>query len=153
MIESKEKLYVLRQSTLHYIDQFSEDMKVYVYFHKTTKKIIYIDKKINIIIQDTDIYETTLKNLYLYLFFEDYENTNQALLVFLANKELYCYSDIDIMYLLDVTYIHLKRFETGLGEFKGPFSFENLETKLGFKKEEFTLSFNTMFKKVDHEQY
>ena len=52
------------------------------------------------------------------------------------------------MYLLDVTFVQLNRFETGLGDFKGPFSFENLEKKLGFKKEEFTQSFNDMFKRV-----
>ena len=71
--ETKIKYYVLRLAVRHYIRLYSECFKVYVYFVKNTDKILYIDKKLKDIFKpELNIYETTLKNLYLYLLREDY---------------------------------------------------------------------------------
>ena len=150
--ETKEKYYVLRQAVRHYIRLYSENFKVYVYFVKNTDKILYIDKKLKDIFKpELNIYETTLKNLYLYLLREDYCDTDHALLVYFANKELKRYTTIDIQILLNVDSTLLKRFESGTVDFKGPFSFDNLSMKLGFDKKEFNQTFKTSFKKVTNE--
>ena len=150
--EIKIKYYVLRLAVRHYIRIYSENHKVFVYFTENSDEIFYIDKRINNIFKSKmNIYETTLKNLYLYLFTQDYSDVEQALLVYLANKELKRYTTLDIQILLNVSSTLLKRFESGTADFKGPFSFDNLSMKLGFDKAEFNQTFKNNFKKVTNE--
>ena len=150
--ETKIKYYVLRLAVRHYIRLYSEDHKIYVYFMKNSDEIFYIDLKLNNIFRpEMNIYETTLKNLYLFLFIQDYSDVEQAFLVYLANKELKRYTTLDIQILLNVSSTLLKRFESGTADFKGPFSFDNLSKKLGFDKSEFNQIFKNCFKKVTNE--
>ena len=145
--ETKEKNFALRLIVRHFINNLSEDYKVYVYF--SNGRLIYIDGEIkNIFKIDINIYETTLKNLYLYLFIEEYGNVDQPLLVYLANKELKRYSSLDIQQLLNVSAIRLNIFEGGRTDFTGDFSYENIALKMGFNKSEFNQTFNQAFRKV-----
>jgi len=146
----KEKYFAIRQMIRHLIKIYSEEYIMYVWFHKQTREIVYIDKKLHNLVdkENTEIYTTTLKNLYLYLFTCDYNNVDNALLVYFANKDLKRYSSFDVQILLEVTYNQLFKFENGLTEFRGCFSFDNLSKKLGFSKSEFNQTFKDRFKKV-----
>lgn len=148
--QRNEKYYAIRQAIRHFLKLYSEEHKIYVWFHKQTKEIVYIDKKMHNLVDknNTDVYITTLKSLYLYLFICDYSNVDNALLVYFANKELKQYSSFDVQILLEVTHNQLFKFENGLTEFRGDFSFENLSKRLGFSKSEFNQSFQDQFKKV-----
>lgn len=152
--ESKEAYFLIRQAVRFYINKYSENEKVYVYFYKDTDKIIYIEPRTlsKLIKENITIYETTLKNLYLYLFTHDYHNVDQAILVYLANKELKGYTNYDIQVLLSVNSMRLHRFENGYSDFKGTFSFKNLAGKLGFDEKEFNETFRKRFKRVDNER-
>ena len=154
-IKLRESYYLIRQAVKHLIKEYGETENVYVYFRKNSEKILYIEfGKITNIIKDgiATIYKTTLKNLYLYLFTQEYINTDQALLVYLANKELKKYSSLDIQNLLGITKKQLEMLEAGLSEFQDKLSFDNISKKMNFEKSEFTKLFRLEFKKVTNEK-
>ena len=151
----RESYYLIRQAVKYLIKEYGETETVYVYFRKNSDIILLIEYgKLTYIIKDgiTTIYKTTLKNLYLYLFTQEYINTDQALLVYLANKELKKYSSLDIQILLGITKKQLEMLEAGLSEFQDKLSFDNVSKKLNFEKSEFTKLFRLEFKKVTNEK-
>lgn len=151
----RESYYLIRQAVKYLIKEYGENETVYVYFRKNSDIILLIEYgKLTNIIKDgiTTIYKTTLKNLYLYLFTQEYINTDQALLVYLANKELKKYSSLDIQILLGITKKQLEMLEAGLSEFQDKLSFDNVSKKMNFEKSEFTKLFRLEFKKVTNEK-
>lgn len=151
----RESYYLIRQAVKYLIKEYGENETVYVYFRKNSDIILLIEYgKLTNIIKDgiTTIYKTTLKNLYLYLFTQEYINTDQALLVYLANKELKKYSSLDIQILLGITKKQLEMLEAGLSEFQDKLSFDNVSKKMNFEKSEFTKFFRLEFKKVTNEK-
>ena len=154
-IKLRESYYLIRQAVKYLIKEYGENGTVYVYFRKNSDIILLIEYgKLTNIIKDgiATTYKTTLKNLYLYLFTQEYINTDQALLVYLANKELKKYSSLDIQILLGITKKQLEMLEAGLSEFQDKLSFDNVSKKMNFEKTEFTKLFRLDFKKVTNEK-
>lgn len=146
---NKEKYsYLYRHYIKLLIKLFNDEYKVVrVYRGKYNSTIFHIELDSRDIeyFKNIDVFEVSLKDLYLFFFIEEYPRSNSDYLIYFANKDLKKYKNEDIMALLGVTAAQLKRFEDGIHDFTGPFSYDKLAHNLGFDREEFNIKYKNIF--------
>jgi len=151
-INYSDRLVVIRTVVSYLIHRTSEEHEVYVYFSKSSNRIITfsINQNNNYInSSDLILYKVTLKNLFLYCLKEEYKSAQWDLLVLLANKTIKNYSSEDMSFLLNVSLDKYKRLESGNYMFNGELSYKNVSEKLEFSESEFYYDFRKVFSKIN----
>ncbi len=149
MTEKKDNLLIIRCILFILISGYGEDTKVYSFYLEQNNVPIYLtlDKPKNTF-NKIRIYESTLKNLLIYIFQLDYQDLELSQIVLITNKYIKQYTLSQMATLLEVKQYEYERLANGTSLFKGKFSFENISKKLEFNIDEFYFSFKKEFKLI-----
>ena len=148
----KTKLFIFRTILDILLKYYPEEKEIYVYFTKGLKDLLNVSIELNkkqFNLNEIQIYQTTIKELYLYCLKEEYVNTSWDLLVLLANKSIKGYSSEQMAFLIGVSLDKYKHLEMGYYNFINELSYDTISEKLEFNKEEFYFTFNKSFKYIE----